>query len=360
MKKILALLLAMTILLLAGCNGNTPVETVPATTEAPVETTVATEPEPTETEPPVPETISGTVQADKTAVVLTTVNRGDEVDIAGEYDEEYFVVKLETGYGLIEKRLVRLEGEESYESWEGYAKYGALLYPTYYLRASEGEPLNLNTRILVLEDLGEILVVQMEETVGYMPKDMVSPNYIQPYSGGGGSQDGGDISLGFRGGVTVLSTFVPQEGEVSGKATVLADGAEILLGWFDRNEEVRIVTEAGFAEEKEGFRTVYLEGLYGYIRQVFLLEEGQEPYAEWTGYAVNSPKLYDNFNLSGEGVSLSNNAELQILADLGDCYLVTSGETTGYMAKDTVSEVPVVYSGWSGGGGGGEWTPPAM
>ena len=52
MKKLLALLLALT-LLLAGCGGNAPAETAPATTEAPVETTEATEPAPTETDPPV-------------------------------------------------------------------------------------------------------------------------------------------------------------------------------------------------------------------------------------------------------------------------------------------------------------------
>ena len=360
MKKLLALLFALTLLLLAGCGGNAPAETTPVTTEAPVETTEATEPAPTETEPPVPETLSGTVQADKTAVVLTTANRGDVLDIVDEYDEAHYVVKLDSGYGLVEKRLMRTEGEEPYESWEGYAGYNALLYPTYALRASEGETLNLNTIIVVLDNLEGILVVQVEERIGYMEEALVSRSYIQPYSGGGGSADGGDIILGIQGGITRLSVLAPQSGDVTGKGTVLADGTEILLGWFDRNEEVRIVNEAGFAEEKEGFYTVYLEGLYGYIRQNFLLKEGEEAYAEWDGYAKANAVIYTSFNLSGESVKLKTNAELKILADLGDCYLVTDGEVTGYMAKDTVSEVPISYSGWGGGGGGGEWTPPAM
>ena len=362
MKKLLALLLVITVLFLAGCNADSgaTTETAPATTEAPVETTEATEPAPTETDPPVPETISGTVQADKTAVLLSTANRGDQLDIVGEYDEAHYVVKMESGYGLIEKRLVRMDGEEAYESWEGYANYNALLYPTYALRASEGETLNLNTKIVVLDDLDGILVVQVDDAIGYMNAEQVSTGYIQPYSGGGGSADGGDIVLGIQGGITKLSVLAPQSGDVTGKGTVLADGAEILLGWFDRNEEVRIVNEAGFAEEKEGFYTVYLDGLYGYIRQNFLLKEGEEAYAEWDGYAKANAVIYTSFNLSGESVKLNTNAELKILADLGDCYLVTSGEITGYMAKDTVSEVPISYSGWGGGGGGGEWTPPAM
>lgn len=360
MKKIILLLFILTVIL-AGCGGKAPAETTaPATTEAPVQTTAATEPEPTETEPPVPETVSGTVLADKTAVVLTMANRGDAVDIVDQFDEAHYVLKMETGYGLIEKRLVRLEGEEAYAEWDGYAGYNALLYPTYAMKSSEGETLNLNTNIHVLDDLGGILVVQVAEKLGYMEAAAVSASYIQPYSGGGGSADGGDISLGFQGGISKLSVFVPQSGDATGKATVLVDGAEILLGWFDRNEEVSIVNEAGFAEEKEGFCTIYLDGLYGYIRQNFLCREDQEAYAEWDGYAKSGAVLYPSYNLSGEGTKLNNNAELKILADLGDCYLVTSGEITGYMAKDTVSEVPISYSGWGGGGGGGEWTPPAM
>ncbi len=357
MKKLLVILLAMTILLLTGCGGNAPAETTaPATTEAAVETTAATEPEPTETEPPVPETISGTVQADKTAVVLAVAARGDELDAVGEYDENHYVVKLETGYGLIEKRLVRLEGEAVYESWEGYAKYNAMLYPTYALKASEGEVLAVNTKVQVLEKLGTVLMVQLEDRIGYMEEEMVSQYYNR--SSGGGSADGGDISLGIIGGISKLSVFAPQSGEASGKATVLTDGAQILLGWFDRGEEVRIVNEAGFAEEKEGFCTIYLDGLYGYIRQNFLVKEGEEAYAEWKGYAKYGAVIYDGFNMTGEGTKLNTNAEVQVLADLGECYLVTSGDVTGYMSKDTVSQVPVSYGG--GGGGGGEWTPPAM
>ena len=228
------------------------------------------------------------------------------------------------------------------------------MYPGYLLRG-EGTALNMNTRFRVLDDLGEVLVVQLEETVGYMAKDMVSNTYIKPATGGG-SADGGDIVLGYRGGVTNLSTFVPQEGEISGKAEVLADGTEIVLGWFDREEEVQIVVEEGFAENWEGFRTVYLKGFYGYIRESFLLEEGAEGYAQWTGYAKYGAKLFANHTLMGESTALNSNETVTVLWDLGDCCLVARGETIGYVAKDMLSTSPIVY----GGGGGGEWTPPAM
>ena len=361
MKKLMALLMALMLIILAGCNSSPAPEATEApveTTQAPAETTEAAT-EPTETEPPAPQTISGTILADKTPVLLADANREDVLDVVAEYDESYFVVKLENGYGLVEKRLVRLESQEAYVQWEGYAKYGAMLYPSYLLREEEGQSLSLNSRMLVLEDLGGILVVQTEEGIYYMDAETVSTHYVQPYSGGGGSADGGDITMGFQGGYTNLSVIAPQSGDVTGKATVLVEGAPILLGWFDREDAVAVVNEAGFAEEREGYYIVYLNGLYGYVRQGLIAREGEEPYAQWTGYGVNSPKLYSNYDLTGESVKLNNNAELQILADLGNCYLVVSGEIMGYMPKATVSEHPIVYSGW-GGGGGGEWTPPAM
>ena len=295
---------------------------------------------------------------------MTEANRGQELEIVDAFDENYYVVKLESGYGLVQKRLVRLESEEPYESWEGFAGYNAMVYPTYTLPAAQGEALSLNTKVLVLDDLDGILVVQVEETLGYMAAEQVSTSFIQPYAGGnsGGGADGGDIVLGYRGGICLLATLAPQEGQPEGKATVLADGTEILLGWFDREEEVQIVTEEGFAPEREGYRTVYLGGVYGYIRQALVLQEGEEPYAQWTGYAQYNAVIYSGYGMTGESTKLNPNTELQILGDLGDCYLVQSGDAVGYMAKETVSEYPVVFSGGgsSGGGGGGEWTPPAM
>ena len=51
-----------------------------------------------------------------------------------------------------------------------------------------------------------------------------------------------------------------------------------------------------------------------------------------------------------------------MLCDLGDCYLVTVDETTGYIAKDYVSLTR--SSGGSGGSGGGsggsEWSDPVL
>lgn len=134
MKKIIILILALS-LLLAGCGnaaseaeGTTaPETTVPETTvpETTVpETTEETEPETTaETEPPAPDTVDFTVQADKAPAVLQLLSKGDTVDVVGEY-EDYHVIRTEQGYGMVEKGLLRFDGEAGYEGWTGYAYYG--------------------------------------------------------------------------------------------------------------------------------------------------------------------------------------------------------------------------------------------
>lgn len=373
MKRILLIILCLS-LLLAGCKKEVPADTSAPTTQPTTAPTTApttvptTEPTtaPSETEPPVPETLSATALTDDTAVVLTTLERNAVVEIVDEYEEDYYVVKTEQGYGLIEKRLVRMDGEAGYEAWDGYAVYQAKVYNNYHLLSEGVTTLNMNTQVQVIDSFGDCLVVQLEEGIGYMRGNEVSRSYIQPAPSGGGNAggaDGGDITLGGFGGVTLLSNFIPQSGEVSGKGTVLVDEAEIILGWFDRNEAVDIVNEEGFIDEKEGWYGIYYDGLYGYIRQNLIRQDTQEAYAEWDGFAKYQAQLFDNYYLSGEPISkLNSNASVHILEDLGDCYLATSGEHTGYIAKDMVSETFINYS--SGGGNnnasGGDWTPPAL
>lgn len=379
MKKLLCVFLAAILLLAAGCGAKEDavqetMPTVPPTekaTECPAEAPT----EPPVTEPPAPETLSGTALADKTEILLQTMNRDDVVEIAGEFDEHYYVVKLENGFGLIEKRLVRLEGESDYEMWTGFAKSNADLYGHYQMLEDPMESLSMNTELKVLDSLGDCLVVQCGDIIGYMLEDEISSSYIQPYTGGGsssgnssgsGGADGGDITLSYYGSVMPLSTFVPQNQEVTGKGIVLANEAEVILGWFDRDDTVPIINEEGFAEPRDGWHAVYVEGLCGYVRQFLILQEGETPYTQWDGYARSGSELYDNYYLRGEPCDeLSGNTELRILCDLGDCYLVSVGEQTGYLVKDQVSETYIQYSSGSGSSSdgsssGGDWTPPAL
>lgn len=370
MKRILAILICMT-LLLAGCKENVPQLTITDPTEEPTVPTThpvtqppTTEPTtvPTETEPPVPDTLPATALADKVYFVLTTLARDAVVEIAGEYDENYYIVKTAEGHGLMEKRLIRLDGAASYEGWTGYAVYGAKVYTNYQLLPGGEQALNMNTKVPVLDDLDGTLVVQTDSGIGYMREKELSRGYIQPApSGGSGSADGGDITLSTQGGIVLLSNIITPSGDVTGKGTVLADDAAIILGWFDRNDTVSVINEDGFMVEKEGWYSIYHEGLYGYVRQNLVRKDGEEAYAQWNGFAKYQAQLFDNYYLNGEPVSkLAANVDVQILEDLCHCYLATSGEHTGYIAKDMVSETKINYNSGGGGDSGGDWTPPAL
>jgi hypothetical protein len=208
----------------------------------------------------------------------------------------------------------------------------------------------------VLDELKYCYVVKVGEVSGYMAKAQVSKNYIQYSNGGGGSADGGDISLGF-GGIVTLSN-VEQIGEVTGTAEVLADGTQVILGYFDREDLAPVVTEEGFAPAWDGYYTLYLDGLYAYLPQNLALLEGETPYEQWNGFTGYNGVMYDHYLVLGEGKNLSLNTAVTVLWDGGDFYVVRINNEIGYMAKNQVSKDRYVVS--SGGGGGGDWTPPAL
>ena len=364
MKKILLMLLCACLLLTAGC-GDKEGESGTAVTDPQLQTATdaateaATEPpvtEPPVTEPPAPKTIQGTILADHTVVIQTMLNRGDVVALAGEFDENHYVVQTDAGYGLIEKNLVRPESEAAYEQWQGFARYGAKFYDNYHMLAVNSRDLASNTQIQVLDMLGDILVVELDGVTGYMYEAHVSRTRIQYGGGGGEGADGGDIVLGGAGNGQLLSVFVPQSGTVSGNAVVLADRAEVIVGWYDRNEVAEIVMEAGYGDDLEGFWTVYANGMCGYVRINLMNQQAAGSYSEWDGFARAQAGLYDNYYLAGEPTKLATNTQIRVLCDLGNCYLVEADGVMGYMDMLQISEHRIVYSG----GGGGEWSDPVM
>ena len=359
MKKLAIFLLIAVMLLAAGCNKTDVTPTTPETTALVTEpTTEPTEPatEPTEapTEP-TPECTSATVQVADAPAILMLLNRGDTVDVVKEYDEGHYMVKVDGLYGLVEKQLLRLSGEEAYKTWTGYSRSGAPLYGNYLLTGKALQSLNQNKKVEVLEDLTYCYMVKYDDTIGFMAKDKVSKSYIQS-SGGGGSADGGDISLQ-NGGVFTLSGVV-QSGEVTGTAEVLADGTQVILAYFDREELVEVVAEEGFAPDWDGYYTLYMNGLYAYLPQNMALLDGEDAYEQWSGYASHSAVRYDNALLRGDGKKVSVNTTVTVLWDGGDFYVVNVDGAICYMATSQVGTGKFATGG--GGNSGGDWTPPAM
>lgn len=357
MKKCIFALLVLALILSAGCGQQEPAQTqVPAT--EPVQTEEATVPAETTVPPtteetiPVPELSTAYAMVDKTPAILDTLLRDDVVDVVGEYDEDHYVIKTDLGYGLVKKEMLRLDGEAAYATWTGYAYYNAAVYTNFYLIGEPMQNLKQNTQVEVLDDLGYCLVVRLDDVTGFMNKTSLAKGPISSDSTG---KDGGDISLQAQGGISLLASVV-QEGDVTGQAVVLADGAEVILGYFARGEEIPVVAEDGFVENRDGYLTVYLDGLYAYVPQMLVLPEGAEPYVAWDGYSVWNGAIYDNFYLLGDPVSKLNvNTNIHVLEELENCYLVEVNGATGYMSKDAVSKTKI-----STNGGGGEWTPPVL
>ena len=378
MKKLLLLSLSLAALLLTGCGARKsaeaettiPIPTVPATTETVPETLPAME--------------DGIILADRVPAVLTFLPKGAELELVDEYDDDHYVVKTESGYGLVLKNLVRSQNTEAFEPWKGYAMWSMAVYDNFYL-SGEGQSISTNTEVQVLEDLGSCYLVQVGDVTGFAQKNLVSQwpagsgGGGGSYSGGGGGggggggstgQDGGDIQLSGNFSAVRLVDLVPQQGEATGKVLTRVDRTPVYLGYFHREDAVSIVLNPQGEHLEPGYETVYIKEMYVYVEKALLQSAQEDPYEQWDGFAGGQARAFDNFRLTGEPLKyLYTNAALHVLADLGDSYLVSMGEETFYVAKDQVSETQIpVYNGGSsgggsssgGGGGGPEWSDPIL
>ncbi len=371
MKKMTIFLLVAVMLITAGCGANTPEATeapvpettLPATeaptvlpTEAPTEVpTEAPTEAPTE---PVPTCSNAVIQADDAPAILTLLNRGDTVDVVGEYDEDHYVVVTDSGYGLVEKQLLRMTGEPDYEVWTGYAYSNAEVYANYQLTGEIVTKLKKNTKVEVLDELKYCYVVTIDEKTAFVDKSQLSKTRLKTSSGKSGNADGGDIVL--RDGGIVRLSSIQQSGEVTGTATVLADKTQVILGYFQKDELVPVVAEEGFAPPWDGCYTLYLDGMYAYLPKNLALAEGGESYAQWDGFSRSKAEVYDNYLLQGECTTLKINTSITVLWDGGEFYVVSIDGDIGYMAPDQVGTKRFATGGGGGGNSGGDWTPPVM
>ena len=384
MKKVFALLLALTLVFAAGCSAKqeqpapTAAPTVPETTTAP-ETTVP------ETEPPLPKLEAGTIQGEHIPAILCQLKKGDLVEVTGYAEDGSAIVKIGDAAGTVEKELLRFAGDESYESWTAYARYNTALYENYKLTGEAEQKLKTNTELTILDELENCYLVQAGEDTGYIAKKQASKWRItskpqtddgsssggSPGGGGGGSsggQDGGDIQMAFYARLQLLSDVVK-----TGSAEVRADGGVVVLKYFKLGDTVQIVAEEGFAPKLPGYTTILEDGVYAYVPSDWVSKPGDETFESWDGFAGYSCYLYDNHEMRGEAVKqIYANKAITVLWQAGDVTLIRVGDDVGYISTATArtTRIPVQKKqedsggssgGSSGGGGGGsEWTPPAM
>ena len=387
MKKVFALLLALTLVFAAGCSAKQeqpPQTTVPETTAPATEAPETIVPE---TEPPLPKLETGTVQGDNIPAILCLLKKGDLVEVTGYTEDGSAIVKIGDAVGTVEKELLRFAGDEPYESWTAYARYNTALYEDYKLTGEAAKTLKTNTELTILDELETCYLVQAGEDTGYIAKTQASkwritskPKNDDGGSSGGGSssggggggssggQDGGDIQMAFYPQLQLLSEVVK-----TGSAEIRADGGVVVLKYFDLGDTVQIVAEEGFAPEIPGYTTILEDGVYAYVPSDWVSKPGDEAFESWDGFAGYSCYLYDNYEMRGDAVKhIYANKAITVLWQAGDVSLIRVGDDVGYISTATArtTRIPVKKStdegggssgGSSGGGGGGsEWTPPAM
>lgn len=380
MEKYKIALLALALTLCAGCGKKEPEAAMFATAAVHPEKTVFVSNLSMENVS-APEITMGKAKADKTPAILDFLMRGETVDVVGEYDEDYYVIKTEKGYGLVGKELLRDASARAYKSWRGYSYYRAEVYDNYHLAGEPVEYLIQNAQIDVLDDLGYCYVVQVGKLKGFMNKTRLSQWYISSgdSAGAGGNNssdagggvdeslgaDGGDISLQFYGNQAGISrlTMIDQTGDVTGQAVVLADKTEVTLGFFDRDEEIPMVTGTN-TENQDGYVTVYLNGLYACVPQMLVMTEDMEAFEAWDGYSRWNGAVYDNFYLLGEpAVRLYTNAHVHVIDELETCYLVEVDGKEGYLGKNLICHGRIATDSSNTGsnsGNEGKWSLPIL
>jgi len=371
MKRILALTLALLMLLTLGACGKKEVTPEPTAEPTPAPTAEPT-PEPTPTATPEPAWEPGYIRAGNLFVLWTTLQRGDEVTVLGQW-EDYYIIEGEEANLLIEKRFLRPEGEEAPAEADGWARENTLVYPTGYLRGESIATLALNTEVRVIDTKAGWALIEWDGGSGYVDVENLSDQRIvyRPAGGGGGGggpMDGTDVNMGDlsvvvngENGVAKLGAYVGPEYEAfeTCPGVILSKDTEAYLCIFLRGDEVK-VTEVG-EEECE----IWVKDFFARIPRWAVRLEGDEEYTVWSAYAANKAVAYTEYQLRHELKTFNMNDRVDVVDELVEVelYVIEIDGEFGYMKLDDLSETAyAAYYGGGGGGGGGtpDWSIDVM
>jgi len=113
-----------------------------------------------------------------------------------------------------------------------------------------------------------------------------------------------------------------------------------------------IVQVAGYPDEATA--TVTVGEAQGTLNKVLLSFDGDPAYESWTAYAKYNTGLYTSYTLVGDPVeTLKTNTVLEVLDDLDVSYLVKTGDSLGYIAKNQASKWRIQSGSSSSGSSGG-------
>ena len=144
------------------------------------------------------------VRVDGAKLILLYFQMGDTVQIVAEEGfapevEGYVTILIDETYAYVPQNWVLREGEEPFESWDGYAGYNCKLFDNYLLRGKALKQLSANTKLTVLWDDGVVSLVRLndkDETTGFVASSTLRTTPVPPSTGGdtGSSSSGGGSS----------------------------------------------------------------------------------------------------------------------------------------------------------------------
>lgn len=132
---------------------------------------------------------------------------------------------------------------------------------------------------------------------------------------------------------TTLSAVTEPTGPEIVFASAKVDGVPAVLTTLSRDDMVNVVSS--YDEKHYAVKT---DLGYGLVEKNLLRVEEEGIYAPWTGYAYHGTKVYDNYRLAGKPVQvLQANDSVEVLNDLGWCYLVKLNGEYGYIPMDQLA-----------------------
>lgn len=119
----------------------------------------------------------GVIREDDTPAYITIFNRGDKACVTN-YGDKISEVVFTGRLCTVETMYIRLDSQEAYSSWSGYAKSNSKVYYDYDL-TDRIQTFDMNDKITIVDEVGDRYVVELlDGTIGYMAKTSVSESKI--------------------------------------------------------------------------------------------------------------------------------------------------------------------------------------